>query len=72
MATHSSNLAWTITWTVEPGGPQSIGLSKQDYWSELPYPPPGDLPKPGTEPPSPTLQADSLPTVSPGKPLSLK
>ena len=39
----------------------SIGFSKQEYWSGLPCPPPGDLPVPETEPRSPVLQADSLP-----------
>ena len=37
-----------------------MGFSKQEYWSELSCPPPGDLPHPGIEPTSPTLQADSL------------
>ena len=36
------------------------GFSRQEYWSRLPWPPPGDLPNPGTEPRSPALQADSL------------
>ena len=39
-----------------------MGLSRQEYWSGLPFPPPGDLPNPGIEPRSPALQADSLPT----------
>ena len=43
-------------------------FSRQEYWSELPFPYPGDLPNPGTEPRSPTLQADSLPLEPPGKP----
>ena len=43
-------------------------LSRQEYWSGLPCPPPGDLPNPGIELRSPTLQADSLPPESPGKP----
>ena len=38
----------------------SLGFSRQDYWSALPCPPPGDLPDPGIEPGSPALQADSL------------
>ena len=38
-----------------------MGLSRKEYWSGLPCPPPGDLPNPGTEPRSPVLQADSLP-----------
>ena len=41
-------------------------LDRQEYWSGLPCPPPGDLPDPGTEPSS-TLQADSLPSEPPGK-----
>ena len=40
----------------------------QEYWSELPFPPPGDLPDPGIKPMSPALQANSLPTEPPGKP----
>ena len=37
-------------------------FSMQEYWSALPFPSPEDLPNPGTEPGSPTLQADSLPS----------
>ena len=44
------------------------GLSRQEYWSGLPYPPPGDLPNPRIEPRSPTLQADSLQSEPPGEP----
>ena len=44
------------------------GFSRQEYWSGLPCPPPGDLPDPGIEPGSPALQADSLPSKPPGKP----
>ena len=40
--------------------PLSIGFSRQEHWSELPFPSAGDLPDPGIEPRSPTLQADSL------------
>ena len=40
--------------------PLSIGFSRQEYWSGLPFPSPGDLPDPGTEPGSPALQANSL------------
>ena len=47
-------------WTVANQAPLSIGFSKQEYWSGLPCPPPGDLPNPGTEPMSPALQVDSL------------
>ena len=44
------------------------GFSRQEYWSGLPCLPPGDLPNPGIEPKSPTLQVDSLPYEPPGKP----
>ena len=45
-----------------------MGLSRQEYWSGLSCPPPGDLPNPGIKPRSPALQADSLPAEPPGKP----
>ena len=45
-----------------------MGFSRQEYWSGLPFPPPGDLPDPGIEPTSPALQADSLPSEPLGKP----
>ena len=51
-------------WTVACQSPLSLRFSGQDYWSRLPFPPPGDVPDPGiesTSPASPTLQADSLP-----------
>ena len=44
-----------------------MGFSRQEYWSGLPFPPPGDLPKPGIEPRSPALQGDSLLCEPPGK-----
>ena len=44
-----------------------MGFSRQEYWSGLPCPPPGDLPNLGMEPRSPALQVDSLPTEPPGK-----
>ena len=46
----------------------SMGFSRQEYWSGLPIPSPGDLPNPGTEPRSPALQADSLQSETPVKP----
>ena len=49
--------------------PLSIGFSRQEYWSGLTFPSPGDLSDPGIKPGSPALQADSLPTEKPGKPL---
>ena len=47
--------------------PLSMGFSRQEYWSGLPFPPPGDLPDPGIEPRSPALQADALTSEPPGK-----
>ena len=55
-------------WTVAHQAPLSMGLSRQEYWSGLPFPSPGDLPEPGIKPWSPALQADSLLSESPGKP----
>ena len=52
---------WGNLWTVACQAPLSIGFSRQEYWSELPFPSPGDLPDLGIEPWSPALQADSLP-----------
>ena len=46
-----------------------MGFPRQEYWSELPFPSPEDLPGPGIEPRYPTLQADSLPTELSGKPM---
>ena len=56
MAIHSSSLAWKIPRTEEPGRLQSMEFSRQEYWSGLPFPSPGDLPDPGIEPGSLTLQ----------------
>ena len=49
----------------------SLGFSGQEYWSELPFPSPGDLPNPGNEPGSLTLEADALTSEPPGKPFVL-
>ena len=54
--------------TVAHQAPLSMGLSRQEFWSELPFPSPGSLPDPGLEPWSPALQADSLLYEPPGKP----
>ena len=54
-------------WTVAYQASQSMGFSRQEYWSGVPFPSPGDLPDPGIEPPSPALQADTLPSEPPGK-----
>ena len=56
---------WTVAYQALP----SMGFSRQECWSGLPFPSPGDLPNPGIEPMSPALQADALPSEPPGKPL---
>ena len=53
--------------TVARQAPLSMGFPRQEYWSGVPFPSPGDLSDPGTEPASPTLQADSLLSELPGK-----
>ena len=55
-------------WTVAHQAPLSMGFSRQEYWSGLPFPSPGDLPDPGIKPRSPALQADALTSEPPGKP----
>ena len=47
-------------WTVAYQAPPSMGFSRQEYWSGLPFPSPGDLPYPGIKPGSPAFQADAL------------
>ena len=54
-------------WTIALQAPLSIEFSRQEYWNELPFPPPGDLPDSGIKPGSPALQADSLLTELQGK-----
>ena len=53
-------------WTVAHQAPPSMGFSRQEYWSGLPFPSPGDLPDPGIEPGSRTLEADALTSEPPG------
>ena len=57
-------------WTVARQAPLSMGFSRQDYWSGLPFPTPGDLPNSRIEPTSPALQADSL-LFEPPRPLHI-
>ena len=54
---------WTAAYKASP----SMGFSRQEYWSGLSFPSPGDLPNPGIEPRSPALQADTLPSNPPEK-----
>ena len=53
-------------WTVAHQASLSMGFSRQEYWSGLPFPSPGDLPDPGIKPKSPILQADALTSEPPG------
>ena len=55
-------------WAVTHQAPLSMEFPRQEYWSRLPFFSPGDLPDPGIEPRSPTLQADSLLSVPPENP----
>ena len=59
------------SWIVTRHAPLFMGFFRRQYWSGLPFPPPGDLPNPGTEPVPPVslaMQADSLPAKPSGKP----
>ena len=80
MATHSSILAWRLPWTEKPGRLQSMGLQELDmtkrpsihtaqYWSELSFPSPGDLPDPGIEHTFPALACRFFSTEPLGKPM---
>ena len=66
-----SCLTLVISWTVARQAPLSMGSPRQEYWSELPFPPPGDLPDPGIKPRSPALQADSSVSEPSGKPYEM-
>ena len=67
----SQSLSHVQPWspqTVTHQAPLSMGFFRQEYWSRLPFPSPGDPPDPGIKPGSTVLQADSLPPEPPGKP----
>ena len=67
-----SHVQLWILWAVACQGPLSTGFSRQEYWSGLPCPPPGDLPNPGIKPASPgslALQVDFLPLSHQGSPI---
>ena len=61
---------FAIPWTVAYQVPPSMEFSRQGYWMGLPFPSPGDLPNPGIEPRSPSVQADALLAEPLGKPLT--
>ena len=67
----SSDRLFATPWAVARQAPLSMGFPRQEHWSGLPFPSPGDLPNPGIEPGSPALQADSLPAELAGKPQGL-
>ena len=52
--------SFATSWTAVPQAPLSMGFCRQEYWSGLPFPSPGDVPHPEVKPRSPALQADSL------------
>ena len=60
---------FAIPWATAHQALLSMGFSRQEYWSGLPFTSPGDLPEPGIEPQSPALQADSLLSGRPEKPM---
>ena len=64
----SCQTLFSTPWTVAYQAPLSMGFAKQEYWSELPFPSPGDLPNPGINPMSAASQADSLPLNHQGNP----
>ena len=59
-----------IPWTIACQAPLSVEFSRQEYWSGLPFPSPGDLLYPGIEPLSPALAGDTLPLSHLGNPLA--
>ena len=60
--------SFVTPWMVACQSPLSVGFSKQEYWSGLPFPSPGDLPNPEIEPTSPALAGGFFTTGPPGKP----
>ena len=59
---------WTVTYQASP----SMGFSRQEYWSGLPFPSPGDLPDPGIKPGSPALEAYTLTSEPQGSPKDVR
>ena len=67
LSSFSPTQLFATLWNVAHMAPLSMGFSRQEHWSGLPCPLPGDVPNPGIKPGSPILQADSLPSEPPGK-----
>ena len=61
--------SFATPWTVACQVPLSMGFPRQEYWSVLPFPSPGDLPDPAIKPTSPAWQVDSLPLSHQGSPM---
>ena len=61
---------FATVWTIARQAPLFMVLSQQEYWSGLPFPPPGDLPDPGIKPASPALAGGFFTPERPGKPIS--
>ena len=62
--------SFATPWTVAHQAPLSMGFSRQEYWSGLPFPSPGDLPDTGIKPVSPALVCRFFTTAPPGKPIN--
>ena len=60
--------SFATPWTAARQAPLSVGFSRQEYWSGLPFPSPGDLPNPGIKPMSPALAGGFFTIEPPGKP----
>ena len=67
ITTGKTTLLFATPWTVAYQAPLSMGFSRQECWSGLQFPSPGDLPNPEIEPRSPTVRANALPSEPPGK-----
>ena len=67
MVSSLSYVCFETPWTVAHQAPLSMGFPRQEYWSGLPFPPPGDLFDPGLKPLSPALPGGFFTTVPPGK-----
>ena len=69
MLSHFSSVQLFVTlWTIAHQAPLSMEFSRQEYWSGLPFPSPGDLPDPGFKPASPALAGEFFTMEPPGKP----
>ena len=70
LLSHSVVSSFATPWTVAHQAPLSMGFPRQEYWSELPFPSPGDLPHPGIKLRSPSLASRFFTTTPPGKPFN--